>query len=183
MQSCGKALGATKSGKLFQVERHNRELLTVMPLAAYPKTYPLWDGSAEQRNGKLGSSGKGADAARLYGGFLRQCPSLTTHHMRIAWRRARSCATYSLLSEVPATLGVSALPPPARSLVIALEHANPPSPNTIAVTRSLVFVLFSCLMSLGSICGHALPALYRYRLNHSKTPFTHRLFAVYSYAE
>jgi hypothetical protein len=37
-------------------------------------------------------------------GFLRQRPALITHHVRIAWRRARSCATYSLLSEVPSTL-------------------------------------------------------------------------------
>jgi hypothetical protein len=27
-------------------------------------------------------------------GFLRQHPSLTTHHVRIAWRSARPCATY-----------------------------------------------------------------------------------------
>ena len=46
----------------------------------------------------------------LHGGFLRQCPSLTTHHMRIAWRRARSCATYSLLSEAGHTMSAMLLP-------------------------------------------------------------------------
>ena len=47
-------------------------------------------------------------------GFLRQYPSLTTHHMRISWRRARSCASYSLLSEVLSTLVVFSL---ARSVL------------------------------------------------------------------